>query len=250
MVEEVLAEVATPMPAVIADLEPHDDCDSHNIAPNKNTQVHLVLSDPSGLETIASISDISHQLTNSYETPAKSTQRSGIQPSRLLGLIFFLHIGTPIAVIVMFNFTTTAGFAGGLLICFILSSMLRREGVDIYFAIRIQLAAMMNSTPLDKYGSNEPTADEGSNEPASQSNRAAQASALDDVGLHVRDTMIETSIANAANNSKERSKQNPGYDPSALQTVLQGQEIQEDAGNENRLFIRPSRQDTETGLRG
>lgn len=114
----------------------------------------------------------------------------------------------------------------------------------------------MNSKPLDKFGNNEPTADEDiglhdiSNEPASQSNRTAQASALDDEALHVRDTVIETSIANAAKNSKEMSKQNPGYDPSALQTVLQGQKIQDEAGNENRLFIRPSRQDTESGLRG
>lgn len=106
---------------------------------------------------------------------------------------------------------------------------------------------------------NEPTLDEGiwlSNKPASQSNSiAAPASVLDDdEGLHVRDTMIETSkIANTAKkNSKEMSKENPGYDPSALQTaVLQGQEIQDEAGNnENRLFIRPSRQDTETELRG
>lgn len=64
--------------------------------------------------------------------------------------------------------------------------------------------------------------------------------------------MIETSkIANTAkNNSKEMSKENQGYDPSTLQTaLLRGQEIQDKAGNnENGLFIRPSRQDTETGL--
>lgn len=82
------------------------------VAPNKSTQVHVVLPEPWGLETIASIPDISHQLTNSDETPAKSTQRNGIQPSGLLGLIFFLHIGTSTADIVMFNFTTTAEFAG------------------------------------------------------------------------------------------------------------------------------------------
>lgn len=149
---EVSAEVSTPMPAIIADLEPYDDCDSHNIAPSKNTQAHVVLPDPSGLQTIASIPDISHQLTNSDETPAKSTKRSGIQPSGLVELIFLLHIGTWIVVIVMFNYTRTERFAAIILISFILSSMLLQEGGDIFLAIWIQLTTMRNSTPLDNLG--------------------------------------------------------------------------------------------------
>lgn len=50
--------------------------------------------------------------------------------------------------------------------------------------------------------------------------------------------MTETSITNAAPENA-----------SALQTVIQGQEIQDDADDENRLFIGPSRQDTESKLR-
>ena len=41
-----------------------------------------------------------------------------------------------------------------------------------------------------------------------------------------------------------------GHDPSASQAALRGQEIQDDAGNESQVYISPSRQDTESGLRG
>jgi hypothetical protein len=46
------------------------------------------------------------------------------------------------------------------------------------------------------------------------------------------------------------SEHNQGHDPAASQTALQGQEVQDDADNGNQLYTSPSRQDTESGLRG
>lgn len=211
------------MLAAIANSELHGDCDSHNTASSENEQVHVPLPDLMGHETTASTPDISHQLADSYKTPVKSTQSSGVQPSRLVGLIFFLHVCTSIAVGALLNLGTTAKVAGLITTCFLLCVILCREGADTIFAFWIRLAAMRNNA--DERIELRATA----NEAASQSNGAAQAHASADEALHVRDGVIETSIADAA---PENS-----------------QEIQDDAGNENPLFIRPSRQDTEAGLR-
>lgn len=171
MVEEVSNKDATPMLAAIANSELHGDYDSHNIASSENEQVHVPLPDPMSHETIASTPDISHRLADSYKTPAKGTQSSGVQPSGLVGLIFFLEVCTLITVVALLSLSTTAEVAAFLTTCFILCVILCSEGADTIFAFWIRLAAMRNNT-LDKYGSNAPTT---ANKPACQSNRAAQA---------------------------------------------------------------------------
>ena len=127
---------------------------------------------------------------------------------------------------------------------------------EVMSVIRKLMATVRNNT-LDKCKNNARTADEGielpaiANEPTSQSTGAAQPSSSADEASHGRDRVIETSVANATpENSQEMSEHNQGHDPAASQTTLQGQEVQDDADNENRLYISPSRQDTESGLRG
>jgi hypothetical protein len=214
------------------------------------------LPDLSGLKTIASTPDISHQLADSYKTPAKSTQSSGVQPFGLVGLIFLYHVLTSITVGVLLNLNTAAVLAGPLIMLVILYVVVAAYVVEVMSVVKILMAAMRNNT-LDKYSNNARTADEGielpaiANEPASQSTIAVQLSSSADEASHGRDRVIETSVANAApKNSQEMSEHNQGRDPAASQTALQGQEVQDDADNENRSYISPSRQDTESGLRG
>jgi hypothetical protein len=214
------------------------------------------LPDLLGLETIASTPDISHQLADSYRTLAKSTQSSGVRPSGLVGLIFLYHVLTSIAVGVLLNLNTAAVLAGPPIMLVILYAVLCAYFAEVVSAVGILMVAMRNNT-LDKYRNNARTADEGielpaiANEPASQSTIAAQPSSSAGEAPHGRDRGIETSVTNTApQNSQEMSEHNQGHDPAASQTALQGQEVQDDADNENRLYISPSRQDTESGLRG
>jgi hypothetical protein len=205
---------------------------------------------------MASTPDISDQLAGSCRTPAKSTQTSGVQLSGPVGPIFSYHVCISIAVGVLLNLGTAAVITGPLIMALIQCFIFADYVSDTFSAVRIIMAAMRNNT-LDKYRNNVPTADWGielpaiANEPASQSTRAAQPSSSADEASHGRDRVMETSVANAApENSQEMSEHNQGHDPAVSQTAFQGQEIQDDAGIENRLHISPSRQDTESGLRG
>jgi hypothetical protein len=246
----------TPTPAAIANSEPHGDHDSHNTASSENEQVHEPLPDLLGLETIASTPDISHQLADSYRTPAKSTQSSRVQPPGPVGLIFLYHVLSSIAVGVLLNLNTAVVLVGPFIMLAILYVVVAAYVVEVMSAVKILMAAMRNNT-LDKYRNNARTADEGielpaiANELSSQSTIAAQPSSSADEASHDRDRVIETSVANAApENSQEMSEHNQGHDSAASQTAVQGQEVQYDADDENRLYISPSRQDTESGLRG
>lgn len=87
-----------------------------------------------GHKTIASTPDISHRLADSYKTPAKGTQSSGVQPSGLVGLIFFLEVCTLITVVALLSLSTTA-VAAFLTTCFILCVILCWEGADTIFCI-------------------------------------------------------------------------------------------------------------------
>lgn len=95
----------------------------------------MPLPDPMGHKTIASTPDISHRLADSYKTPAKGTQSSGVQPSGLVGLIFFLEVCTLITVVALLSLSTTAEVAAFLTTCFILCVILCWEGADTIFCI-------------------------------------------------------------------------------------------------------------------
>jgi len=248
-VEEVSNKDATPTPAAIANAELHGDHDSHNTAFSDNEQAHVPLPDPLELETIASTPDVSRQLAESYRTPAKGTQSSGVQPSGLVvGVTFSYHVLISIAVGILLNLNTVAVLAGPLIMGTILYARVPALA-EVVSAVRMLLAATKNNR------NNARTADEGialpaiANEPASQSTRAGQPSSANEASRG-RDRVIETSIANAApEGSQEMSEYNRGHDPATSQTALQGQ-VQDDEDNENRLYVSPGRQDTEFGLRG
>ena len=127
--------------------------------------------------------------------------------------------------------------------------------LDCGQALKELRAAISNNT-LDQLKNDTPTTDEGTelhtihNEPDPQGIRATGGE-----GSPSGDTMTETPAANAGSESsremsEHRYQSTQGHDSTVSQIALQGQQVADDGDDENQAFVPPTRQDTESGLRG
>ncbi|MCJ1281018.1 hypothetical protein MMC26_000336 [Xylographa opegraphella] len=248
--EEVLNKDVTSAPTADGNTEVHGGCNSDSITASEIEQAHVILPDPASLHKIASTPQISQQPAGSHRKSIESPQRSGVQGHEPFGVIFLFHIITSILVGILLNLSTAAVVAGPVIMSLIFIFVLGGNCSEAVSAVFLLYRATRDKT-LDEDSQRVPTADKDIELPAMASGRvsqrttAAQPFSSANEAPHDRGTVMA-----APDLGKDVSQHSQGHDLPASQTTLHGQEVVDDSDSDNRLYLSPSRQDTESGLRG